>query len=364
MGGADIPVALMQETQIASDEIKAVTGIFDASMGMQGNETSGRAILARQNQGEIATFNYQDNMSKGVQRTYEILLDLIPEIYDTERELRVLGSDGAEDYKKVNEVVLTDDKRMVKVNDLSEGKYDVTVTTGPSFSTLRQEAAETYTQFLQQFPELMGVAGDLVMKSMDLPYAEEIAERLQHLLPPQIQQQINADTEVPPEVQQMMAQAEQAMAAVEERGQMVMEAETALQETQKAASAEAHQVKLNQKEVEIRIERLRRLKAEFDAHIAREVADLDEKASLAGEGQPDEAVVAVATAVRSIDDTLSAFMEESAGMMDHLQRVAGRKPVSTTPIREGGKLFSEVTYDDGETVRVEVQPDGGATADA
>jgi len=358
MGGADVPIALIQETQIASDEIKSVTGIFDASMGQQGNETSGRAIMARQNQGEIATFNYQDNMSKGVQRTYEIILDLIPHIYDTQRELRILGSDGAEDYKMVNKVVLDPaTKKMVKVNDLTQGKYDVTVTTGPSFSTLRQEAAETYGQLAQQFPEIMGVAGDLVMKSMDLPYADDIAERLQTLLPPQIQEKLNADVDVPPEVQQMMQQAEQAMAAVEERGQLVMEAEKELAESQRSAEQEANQVKLNQKEVEIRIERLRRVKAEFDTHVARELAGLDEKeAALAGtEGQPDEAVVAVATALRSVDDTLSAFMTEADATFGELNRLATRKPVSTTPVREGGKLYSEVTYDDGESVRVEVQ---------
>ena len=354
MGGADVPVALIQESQMASDEIKAVTGIFDASMGAAGNESSGRAIIARQSQGEIATFNYQDNMSKGVQRTYEIILDLIPEIYDTERELRILGSDGAEDYKKVNQVVLTEDKRMVKVNDLREGKYDVTVTSGPSFSTLRQEAAETYSQLAQQMPEIMGVAGDLIMKSMDLPYADDIAKRLQTLLPPQIQEQLNAETEIPPEVQQMMMQAQQAMAAVEERGQMVMQAEQELQQGQADAEAAAHQVKLNQKDVEIRIERLRRVKAEFDAHVAKEIADLDEKS---GEGEEsDEAVIAVATAVRSIDDTLAGFMQESDRMFTDLQRLANRKVQSSKPVREDGKLFTEITYDDGEVHRVEVRP--------
>ena len=324
VGGAEVPIALIQSTQMSSDEIKAVTGIFDASMGQSGNETSGRAIFARQQQGEIATFNFQDNMSKGIQRTYEIILDLIPEIYDTERELRVLGSDGAEDYMKVNQVVLNPEtKRMVKVNDLSQGKYDVTVTTGPSFSTLRQEAAEIYTAFAQQFPEIMGVAGDLVMKSMDLPYADDIAKRLESLLPPQIQEQLNSDKELPPEVQQAMAQVQQAMQMVEQRGQELAMAEEELKKTQTAAKDEAHQTKLNQKEVEIRIERLRRVKADFDAHVARELANLDEKEASLAQGDQDgedvsESVVAIATAVRSVDDTLAAFMRETDKMFQSL----------------------------------------------
>lgn len=321
VGGADVPIALIQETQIASDELKAVTGIFDASIGAQGNETSGRAILARQNQGEIATFNYQDNMSKGIQRTYEILLDLIPEIYDTQRELRVLGSDGAEDYKLVNEVVLTDDKRMVKVNDLSEGKYDVTITTGPSFSTLRQEAAETYGQLAQQFPDIMGVAGDLVMKSMDLPYADDIAERLQHLLPGPIQERLNSDVEIPPEVQRMMEQAEAAMAEVELQAQAIAEASTELETDKRDHEKAVSQNQVTIKEIEIRIERLRRVKADFEAHVAKEIAALDQREAAANGGDPDPAVIAVATSVRSIDDTLAAFMQEVNAAFENMNQL-------------------------------------------
>jgi hypothetical protein len=131
MGGPDVPVALMQESQIASEEIKATSGIFDNSLGQQGNETSGRAIAQRQRQGEIATFNYSDNMAKGIRRTHEILIDLIPKIYDTARSVRILGVDGAEKYVKIN--APTQDPRtgeMVTQNDLTRGKYDVTVTVG------------------------------------------------------------------------------------------------------------------------------------------------------------------------------------------------------------------------------------------
>ena len=359
VGGADVPIALMQEAQIASEEIKAVTGIFDASMGAQGNETSGRAIFARQSQGEIATFNFQDNMSKGVQRTYEIILDLIPEIYDTERELRVLGADGSESYKKVNQVVLNEEKKAVKVHDLAQGKYDVTITTGPSFSTQRQEASEVYTQLVQQMPELMGVAGDLIMKSMDLPYADDIAERMQFLLPPEIQKKINSEVEIPPEVQQMMAQAEQAMAAVEERAMMVQEAEQELEASVKENEQASHQTKLNQKEIEIRIERLRRVKAEFDTHVAKELAGLDTAAQSAegaeGSEEVQQGILATAGAVRSLDDTLAAFMQAADQQFGELNAIANRKVMSSKPVKVDGKLHSEITYDDGTTHRVAIE---------
>jgi hypothetical protein len=196
------------------------------------------------------------------------------------------------------------------------------------------------------------------MKSMDLPYADEMAERMQTMLPPQIQEMLNKDVEIPKEVQQMMAQAEQAMAQVEERAQLVMQAEQELKESESKSKDEAQQVKLNQKDVEIRIERLRRVKAEFDTHVARELANIDEKvegSKEAGPGEPDEAVVAVATGLRSVDGTLSAFMTEADKMFGELNRIARRKVVSSKPVREGGKLFTEVKYDDGEVNRVEVE---------
>jgi hypothetical protein len=328
IGGADVPVALIQSCQMSSDELKSVTGIFDASMGASGNETSGKAIFARQAQGEIATFNFQDNMSKGVQRTYEIILNLIPHIYDTQRELRILGSDGSEDYKKVNKVVIDPmTKQMVKVNDLAEGKYDVTVTSGPSFSTLRQEAAEVYVSFAQQYPEIMSVAGDLIMKSMDLPYADDISERLRTLLPPQIQEQLDADEEMSPEVQQAMQKVQQAMQMVEEKGQMVLQAEQELEDKKNEVADQERQNDVAAKDVEIRIERLRRVKAEFDAHVAKEVANLDQKsqdlqaAEKNGE-DPSQAIIAVATAVRNIDDTLAAFMQATDQQFSQMSSVS------------------------------------------
>lgn len=352
MGGADVPIALIQETQMASDEIKAVTGIFDASVGASGNETSGVAIARRQNQGEIATFNFQDNMSKGVQRTYEIMLDLLPHIYDTEREMRVLGSDGAEDYQRINEVVEDSEGNIVRINDLAAGKYDVTVTQGPSFSTLRQEAAETYGQLAQQFPEIMGIAGDLVMKSMDLPYAEDIAERMTHLLPPAIQQQLQEGKEIPPEVAQMMAQAEQAMAQVEEMAVAMKEEQEQLAVDQAASKEAQHQAAQSAKDVEIRIERLRRTRAEFDSFVTAKMADLE---TAAESQEPDEAVVTIATGLRSLDDTVAAFMETVDAEIGNLRNASTRMPVSSKPVREGGKLYSEMSYEDGETVRIEVQ---------
>jgi hypothetical protein len=236
-GGPQIPAALVQETQIASDDIKAVTGIYDASLGAQGNETSGRAINARKQQGEIANFNYMDNMGKGVKRTWEILVDLIPRVMDTEQTVRILGADGKESYEEINK---RDPMTGEVINDLSRGRFDTAITVGPSYATRRMEAAEVYTQMAGMDEGLMMSAGDLVYKALDMPYAQEIAERRQALLPPPVQELLTQGKNLPPEITAAINQVKQQAAQVQQHGQLVQAAEQELKEEMaKAAGAKA-----------------------------------------------------------------------------------------------------------------------------
>jgi hypothetical protein len=277
-GGPNIPAALIQEMQIASDDIKAVTGIYDASLGAQGNETSGKAINARKAQGEIANFNYQDNMGKGVKRTWEILVDLFPKVFDTEATIRILGADGVESYETVNK---RDPMTGKVINDLSRGRFDTAITVGPSYATRRMEAAEAYTQMAGVDEGLMLSSGDLVYKALDLPYAQEIAERRQLLLPPPIQQKLTEGKELPPEVSAAMAQVQQASQIVDEKGKLITAAEQELKELQAQAKGDSASAKLaqaNLKSAEIQLEgrfnelqaaqdRLTNEKALFDKHV-------------------------------------------------------------------------------------------------
>jgi hypothetical protein len=280
-GGPNIPAALVQEMQIASDDIKAVTGIYDASLGAKGNETSGKAINARKAQGEIANFNYQDNMGKGVKRTWEILVDLFPKVYDTETTIRILGVDGKESYETVNK---RDPMTGKVINDLSRGRFDTAITVGPSYATRRMEAAEAYTQMAGVDEGLMVSAGDLVYKALDLPYAQEIAERRQKLLPPPIQQMLTEGKELPPEVQAAMAQVQQAQQMVQEHGQLVEAAQKELQqEMAKAAGdkAAAQLAQANLKGAELQLKTAQDTLANDRALLAKEVENALLKIQLA-----------------------------------------------------------------------------------
>jgi len=215
-----IHAAFAQFGQMSIDLLKSSTGIHDASLGAKSNETSGKAIIARQREGDTATFSYQDGLAFAIQSTGEVVLELLPSVYDTERAVRVLGKDGGEDWQKINQT-LPDG---TVLNDLSAGKYDVSVSTGPSFSTQRAEFADLMLNMAQGNPQLMAVAGDLVMGSLDFPKAEQVAERLKMMLPPPIQQQLQAGKDVPPEVAQLQGQMQQMQQMAEQHiGEMQKE---------------------------------------------------------------------------------------------------------------------------------------------
>lgn len=248
----DVPQGVLALAMHANDNIKAVTGLFDASLGAKGNETSGRAILARQRQGDVSNFHFADNMTRAIRHAGRCILSMIPKVYDTPRVVRILGEDDTVTHAQVNQPLdrpEVDEKTgAIKrvLNDLTVGKYDVTVSTGPSYSTMRQEAAEAMTQFGQAWPKLMDVAGDKVVKAMDWPGAEEIAERIARTIPPEIRAGEGDAPEAPmvptPQGPMPIEQAGQALAQlmqqVQEMGQALQEAQSGVdRERIKADSA-------------------------------------------------------------------------------------------------------------------------------
>lgn len=208
----------LQGMQTASEEMKMASGQYDASMGSRSNETSGRAILARQREGDTATFHFVDNMARAIKYTGKILLDLIPKIYDTARVIRILGEDGTEDMVQIDpEMQKAYEKRMNRLTQQVEeiynpgvGRYDVVVAVGPSYSTKRQEAFMALNEMASRNPALLQQAGDLIMKAADFPMADELSDRLKKFLPPEAQEE---DDDVPPaakaQIQQLTQQVQQ-----------------------------------------------------------------------------------------------------------------------------------------------------------
>jgi len=208
-GGA--AAGALQEALNASDDIKSITGIYDASLGARSNETSGRAIMARQREGDVSTFHFIDNLSRAIRHTGRIIIDLIPHVYDAPRIIRVIGEDGSQTAQKINQPtpVMDEDGKpkvdefgqaVMALHDLTAGKYDLTVSTGPSYTTQRQETADQMMQLIQAYPAAAPLVGDILVKSLDWQGADEIAERIKRMIPPQAL----GEQGIPPQVQQLI----------------------------------------------------------------------------------------------------------------------------------------------------------------
>lgn len=230
--GVDIPqrqqyagpaAGAITEAMSSADDMKAILGIYDASLGNRSNETSGRAIAARQRESDTGTYHFVDNLARGVRHGARILIDMIPKVYTPGRIIRVLGNDGSAQNVRLGQKSEQQDQDMVEgqaeqgpqeykpgsplngVYDLTAGKYDLAVDVGPAYATQRQEAADQMMYLLQSFPDAAPVIGDLVAKNLDWPGADEIAERLKAMLPPQI------NDGIPPQITQKLQEYEQAV---------------------------------------------------------------------------------------------------------------------------------------------------------
>lgn len=215
----------LQESLNASDDMKAIIGIYDASLGARSNETSGKAIMARQREGDVATFHFIDNLSRAIRHTGRILIDLIPKVYSGERVVRVIGEDGSQKAVQINgeqpqpqvgpdgkPEVDEEGQAIMALYDITAGKYDLTVTSGPSFTTRREEAAAQMTELVRAFPQGAPLIMDLMAKNFDWPGADEIAKRFEKMNPANQQQ-------IPPEMQQQMQQMQEAIQQLQQENQ-------------------------------------------------------------------------------------------------------------------------------------------------
>lgn len=232
-----VAAGALQEALNASDDMKAIVGLYDASLGARSNETSGKAILARQKEGDVSTFHFVDNLARAIRHTGRIIIDLIPHVYTAERVVRVIGEDGSQETKKINAPYQVRDpktgqpmqqpamgqdgqplqgpdgnpllKPIMALHDLTAGKYDLTVTTGPSYTTQREEAAAQMTEMIRAFPAAAPIVGPELAKNLDWPGADKIAEKLEQ----------QASGQLPPQVQQMIEQGKQKIQQLSEENQ-------------------------------------------------------------------------------------------------------------------------------------------------
>lgn len=266
--------------QISAMEMRETIGLHDANLGKQSNEKSGKAILARQREGDVGTVVYVENFSRAIRQTGRVLIDLIPHIYDTQRVIRVVGEDGKIDRVPINQPN-TDGIEHQTYNDVTVGAYDVVLDSGPSYSTKREEAREGMNLFLQAAPEAGQLVLDLVAEAQDWPNADKFAKRLRSILPPKIQAMEAEDSGEPPpepeppppdpelmkaqaqiqikkaetqsniQLKQMEAQADQEMAAQKMQAEFAIKMEHMAQENAMKREQMLFELELKRQEAEI-----------------------------------------------------------------------------------------------------------------
>ena len=236
---AQLEGALIQEANMASQDIRDVTNMHEASMGQQSNEVSGKAIRARQQAGELGTVVYTDNLNMAIEECGKVINDLIPTVYDTPRKIKTLGEDMRE------KIVAINDPEDPEAIDITVGKYSTTVITGPSYATKRMEAADSMLNMTNAMPQTMGVAADLIVENQDWPGANDIAKRLRRGIDPKIIGQENLDDDEKALIagQQEAAKAETAKQNAIMESQLAEQAAKTREALARAAQAEAQAFK-------------------------------------------------------------------------------------------------------------------------
>jgi hypothetical protein len=170
--------ALISEAELTNQDLKDISNIHEANLGMPSNEVSGAAIMARQRVSDTGTVIYHDNLNQAIEECGRTFNELIPFVYDTPRILKILGPDGNQDTVAINDI------GNPKSVDITSGKYAVSVITGPSYATKRMEAAASMLSTLNVMPQLINVFADLLVEAQDWPMAEKIAERIRLSMDP------------------------------------------------------------------------------------------------------------------------------------------------------------------------------------
>lgn len=314
----------------AARDMQAVIGIYNASLGAASNETSGRAVIARQREGDTGTFVYIDNWTRAIKHTGKILVDLIPKVYDTERVLRIIGEDGKMEKVEINKVQGMDEYGNMRLfNDVTSGAYDVAIQMGPSYATKREEARDGMTQFMQANPAIGPVIGDLYAKAQEWPNAEEIGERLEMLLPPQIRAMM-AEKEGKPLPQDM--QAPQPDPAQQQAMQMELAAKEA-ETVAKQAQARKAEADADKAEIELRT-------LQMQVGAAMMTPPMPE---------PDPRIEAMAQAIQQLDAAMGQIVpiiEQLAGPPPQMQEppppdMGAMMPMDQQPPQEAAFLMPE-----------------------
>lgn len=168
--------ALIQQT---SSDIQEVTGASQAMQQMPSNIAK-ETVNSLMHRSDMASFIYLDNMAKSLKRAGEVWLSMAREVYGSDRQVRVVNEDGTDDIALMS-VTVRDNQtgEIVAMNDLSTGRYDVTVDVGPSYTARRDATVSVLTNLLAgMLPQdpMRAVVQGIILDNMDGEGLDEFKE--------------------------------------------------------------------------------------------------------------------------------------------------------------------------------------------
>ena len=293
-----VAAGALQEAMNAADDMKSVIGIYDASLGARSNETSGRAIMARQREGDTSTFHFIDNRDRAIEHTGRILVDLIPKVYTGDRIVTVLSEDLKEAQVQLGKPVQIGD--ISHVFDLSAGKYSLVMKRGLSYTTKREEAAAQQIEFAK-VTGTGALFGDVIAKNMDWPGADVIEQRIKASLPPHV-----VGKGPSPQEQQMMQALQQMQQALQAAQQEIQTLKAGQQVDMADAQVKMAEIQVKDKEVQVKDKEVQ-LKA---MELANEAQQFEQQMSASGMDTQ-----ALAQAIQALQQQIAQMSQMHEQMM-------------------------------------------------
>lgn len=291
----ELSQSLVQQYERALQDIQTSTGVYNAQLGEQGNEISGAAIDARTRRGSYSTYVPFDSLNRAIACCGQVINEMIPTVYDTNRKLMIEMKDKGMTPVEINKP--TDEFGGQIENDMTTGNYSIRLIPGPSWEGQKQEALDSIKDVLQANPQMFQLVADLYAENLPFPNNIELRNRLRTVVPPEIIQAGKTGEPIPPK-------------PPEPNPQMM------------AAQAKMQEVQLKSKQLEIEMQKLQLQAQETQQDMALRAQELeDQRLGYAAELQEMELRYS-AESQRSQSDIQIAHANNLVKLLTHTSQLA------------------------------------------
>lgn len=244
----ELSQSLTMQYERALQDIQTSTGIYDTQIGQKGNEVSGAAVDARTKRGSYNTYVPYDSLNRAIACGGQIIDEMIPILYDSQRLMMLRMSDQMLKPVELNKP--KDDYGSEIENDMTQGRYKVRLLPGPSYEGQKAEALESLQMVLQANPQMFNLVADLYAESLPLANNIELRNRLRTVVPPEIVEAGKTGKPIPPKPSQPPPEV---MIKMQELKLKEQELQMKSQEAQMKTQATMKELEMKQRELETRV---------------------------------------------------------------------------------------------------------------